>query len=162
VPLIRAERLALERAVDLREQLGIEGAEVRVGRTHWLASRGGRLQVLRMIPVLEATPETFDELVLNPKDELVVVYFWGPDCPNCEFFASRFSHVLEKLGDVPARIVKVNAYEHDALGTRFAIFGIPQFHLFRDGKRLGKMSEFRGDDFFVGVISEHLPGTCKC
>lgn len=115
-----------------------------------------------MIPVLEATPDTFDELVLSPKGELVVVYFWGPDCPNCEFFASRFSHVLEKLGDVPARIVKVNAYDHDALGTRFAIFGIPQFHLFRDGKRLGKMSEFRGDDFFVGVIREHLPGTCKC
>jgi hypothetical protein len=37
-----------------------------------------------------------------------------------------------------------------------------QFHLFRDGVRLGKMSEFRGDDFFVGVIREHLPGTCRC
>ncbi len=115
-----------------------------------------------MILVLEATPETFDELVLHPKGELVVVYFWGPDCPNCDFFASRFPHVVEKLGDVPARIVKVNAYDHDALGTRFAIFGIPQFHLFLDGRRLGKMSEFRGDDFFVGVIREHLPGTCRC
>jgi thioredoxin 1 len=79
-----------------------------------------------MIPVLDATPETFDELVLAPRDELVIVYFRGPDCPNCEFFASRFPHVREKLGDVPARIVKVNAYAHDTLGTRFAIFGIPQ------------------------------------
>jgi thiol-disulfide isomerase/thioredoxin len=109
-----------------------------------------------LIPVFQATPSTFDALVLEPRDELVVLYFWGPDCPNCDFFASRLPTVLEQLGDVAARLVKVNAYEHDALATRFAIYGIPQFFLYRDGKRLGKMSEFRGDAFFVQVIREHL------
>ena len=82
-----------------------------------------------MIPVHHATPETFDGLVLTPRDELVVVYFWGPQCPNCEFFASRLPAVLEQLGDVPARLVK----------------------------RIGKMSEFRGDAFFLGVLRDQLP-----
>ncbi|MCA9573970.1 MAG: thioredoxin family protein [Polyangiales bacterium] len=109
-----------------------------------------------MIPVHHATPETFDTLVLEPRDTLVIVYFWGPDCPNCEFFASRLPHLLELLGEVPARLVKVNAYEHDALATRFALFGIPQFFLYRNGARLGKMSEFRGDAFFVQVVRDHL------
>ena len=86
-----------------------------------------------------------------------MLYFWGPDCPNCEFFASRLPTVLEQLGDVRARLVKVNAYEHDALATRFALYGIPQFYLYRDGKRLGKMSEFRGDAFFLQVLRDHLP-----
>lgn len=110
-----------------------------------------------MIAVHHATPETFDALVLEPAGELVVLYFWGPDCPNCEFFASRLPAVLEQLGDVRARLVKVNAYEHDALATRFALYGIPQFYLYRDGKRLGKMSEFRGDAFFLQVLRDHLP-----
>ena len=82
-----------------------------------------------MIPVHNATPATFDELVFHPRDELVVLYFWGPDCPNCDFFATRLPGLLEALGDVKARLVKVNAYEHDELGTRFAIYGIPQFFL---------------------------------
>ncbi|MEM9072065.1 MAG: thioredoxin family protein [Myxococcota bacterium] len=111
----------------------------------------------RMISVLHATPETFEELALAPRGELVIVYFWGPDCPNCDFFASRFDGLRQALGDVSARIVKVNAYEHDELGRRYAIFGIPQFHLFRDGEHLGKMSEFRGDAFWLAVVREHLP-----
>ena len=76
---------------------------------------------------------------------------------NCEFFASRLPAVLEQLGDVPARLVKVNAYEHDSLATRFGLYGIPQFFLYRDGKRIGKMSEFRGDAFFLGVLRDQLP-----
>ena len=31
------------------------------------------------------TPETFDAQLAQPG--LVVAYFWGPECPNCEVFA---------------------------------------------------------------------------
>lgn len=109
--------------------------------------------------LLDATPDTFDALVYDASGLLVVVYFWGPDCPNCDFFASRFPKLLDALEGEPIRIVKVNAYEHDAIATRHAIFGIPQFHLFREGQRIGKMSEFRGDAFFTAVLREHLPAS---
>lgn len=109
------------------------------------------------IPILDATEADFDALVLAPRGELVVVDFWGPGCPNCDVFAAAAPRLLKALGEVPMRVVKVNAYEHEALATRFGLVGIPTFLLFRDGKRLGRMIEYRGADFWLAVVREHLP-----
>jgi thiol-disulfide isomerase/thioredoxin len=109
----------------------------------------------------DATPETFDSLVLEPRGELVLVDFWGPDCPNCEVFAAAEPALLAELGDVPMRIVKVNAYAYEDLAKRFGLFGIPTFFLFRDGKQLGRMAQYYGREYFLGVIRDHLPGGQK-
>lgn len=109
------------------------------------------------IPIVHATEATFDALVLAPKGRLVIVYFWGTDCPNCEVFAAALPSILEALGDVPATLVKVDAYTEVALATRFGLYGIPVFYLFRDGEKLGRMSEFRGRAFFLDVLRENLP-----
>lgn len=111
------------------------------------------------VAVYTATPETFDALVLEPAHELVVVYFWGPQCPNCEVFAAHLDDVLRDLQGTPMRLVKVNAYAHEELATRYAVFGIPAFYLFRDGKKIGRMSEFRGRRFFVAVVREQAAAT---
>ena len=50
------------------------------------------------IPIHDATPETFDALVMEPRDELVVVDFWGPNCPNCEVFARAAPGLLQSSG----------------------------------------------------------------
>jgi thiol-disulfide isomerase/thioredoxin len=110
-----------------------------------------------MLPIFDATPETFDRLALEPRNELVVVDFWGPGCPNCDVFAEAAPSLLQELGDAPVRIVKVNAYEHESLARRFALFGIPTFLLFRDGKLLGRMSQYYGREYWLGVIRERLP-----
>jgi thiol-disulfide isomerase/thioredoxin len=109
------------------------------------------------IPITDATPGTFDALVNGAPDELVVVDFWGPKCPNCEAFAAAAPALLQALGDAPVRIVKVNAYEHEELARRFGLVGIPAFLLFRRGKLLGRMSEYYGRDYWLAVIREHLP-----
>lgn len=108
-------------------------------------------------PIQDATPEDFDAQVLAPRGELVVVDFWGPDCPNCEAFAREAPALLETLAGERIRIVKVNAYAHFDLARRFGLFGIPTFLLFRDGKLLGKMSQYYGRAYFLGVIRDHLP-----
>jgi thioredoxin 1 len=105
----------------------------------------------------EANTETFDVLVLEPRGELVVVDFWGPGCPNCDIYAEAEPALLSELEDVPLRVVKVNAYEHEELARRFGLFGIPTFLLFRDGKLLGKMSQYYGKEYWLGVIRDHLP-----
>ncbi len=105
----------------------------------------------------EATPETFDALVLQPQGELVVVDFWGEGCPNCEVYAAAEPSLLSELEGAPLRVVKVNAYQHEALALRFGLFGIPTFLLFRDGKLLGKMSQYYGREYWLGVVREHLP-----
>jgi len=108
-------------------------------------------------PLVDATPEDFDAKVLAPRGVLVLVDFWGPDCPNCEAFAREAPALLEALAEERVCVVKVNAYAHFDLARRFGLFGIPTFLLFRDGKLLGKMSQYYGREYFLGVIRDHLP-----
>lgn len=109
------------------------------------------------IPILHADAQSFEREVVQHRGNLVIAYFWGPDCPNCEVFATHLPSMLEELGDVPARLVKVNAYAETELARRFGLYGIPAFVLFRDGRKLGRMSEFRSRSFFLDVLRENLP-----
>lgn len=104
-----------------------------------------------------ATPESFDELI-GAQDVLVVVYFWGPDCPNCEVFARDLPELLEAIPQTGVRLVKVNAYEYPELARRFALFGIPAFVLFKDGKKLGMMRQYNGREYWTAVVTEHTQG----
>lgn len=109
------------------------------------------------IPIETATPDTFDELIAA-QDVLVVVYFWGPDCPNCEIFARDLPGLLQEIPQHGVRLVKVNAYEHPELARRFALFGIPGFLLFKNGKKLGAMRQYNGREFWRTVITEQANG----
>ena len=104
------------------------------------------------MPTEIATPETFDALT-QTQGALMVFYFWGPDCPNCEIFARDLPGLLTEL-PAGVRVVKVDAYEYPELATRFGIFGIPSFVLFKDGKKLGMMRQYNGREFWKTVIAE--------
>jgi thioredoxin 1 len=108
--------------------------------------------------VTDATPEEFDGLLARNSAALVVLYMWGPNCPNCDFFATRLPHVVRALAGSNVHFVKVDVYAHPELARRYGVHGIPHFLLFREGRRLGRMSEFRGDAFFTQVIRENLAG----
>ena len=99
----------------------------------------------------EATPATFDQLAARPG--LVVVYFWGPDCPSCEIFARDLPGLLETLPP-GVQVVKVDAYQYPELATRQALFGIPAFVLFRDGRKLGMMRQYHGREYWTRVVAE--------
>lgn len=87
-----------------------------------------------------------------------MVDFWGTDCPNCDAFAADVPALIEALGDVPLRIVRVDAYSHSSLAERFGLYGIPTFLLIRDGKLLGMMSQYYGKKYWLEVVREQLPG----
>lgn len=99
------------------------------------------------------TPENLDGFIAAGADQLVVLYFWGPECPNCEVFARDLPELLEAL---PANVtvVKTNAYEHPELARRFALFGIPAFILFKGGRKLGMMRQYYGREYWQAVIDE--------
>lgn len=103
-----------------------------------------------------ATPENFDGLITQPG--LVVAYFWGHDCPNCEIFARDFPELLQGL-PAGVKVVKINAYDHPDLAQRFGLFGIPAFILFRDGKKLGMMRQYYGREYWSTVIAENAQAT---
>jgi thioredoxin-like negative regulator of GroEL len=104
--------------------------------------------------VIEATPSNFEAEVFNETGNLVLVYFWGPQCPNCEVFARHLPGLLPELEKLKVKLVKVNAYQHEDLATRFGLHGIPTFLLMKQGKLLGRMTSFNGDEFFLQVIRE--------
>ena len=104
--------------------------------------------------MIEAVPSNFDAEVLGEASRLVLVYFWGPECPNCEVFARHLPNLTPELERLDVKTVKVNAYEHQELATRFGLHGIPTFLLFTAGKLLGRMTSFSGDEFFLSVIRE--------
>ena len=99
-----------------------------------------------------ATPDTFDGLIASP-GPLVVAYFWGPDCPNCDVFAKDLPGLLAQVPP-GVRLLKVNAYEHVELARRFALFGIPAFVLFKDGHKLGMMRQYHGREYWSRVVAE--------
>ncbi len=100
-----------------------------------------------------ATPETFDALITG-SGELVVAYFWGPDCPNCEVFARDLPQLMADVADINVRFVKTNAYEHPELARRFGIAGIPSFVLFKGDKKLGMMRQYYGREYWARVVTE--------
>jgi thioredoxin-like negative regulator of GroEL len=102
-------------------------------------------------------PEGLERLLASERDVLVVVYMRGPDCPNCDFFATRLPGLLSELDGAPLLLAKIDVYAHPEVARKYGVYGIPHFLLFRDGRRLGKMSEFRGDAFWLSVVREHLP-----
>ena len=106
-------------------------------------------------PLVDLTPAELDARLSAPGSRLLIVYLWGPDCPNCVIFKRSLPRVLERLEDVEADLVAVDVYAHPEVASRYGVMGIPHFVLFKDGKKLGKMSEFRGESYFSSVVREN-------
>jgi len=110
---------------------------------------------LALPEVLDVGPEQLDAHIAQEK-RLVVVYMWGPDCPNCVIFKRQLPGLLKELSGAPVVLLKIDVYAHPEVARRYAVYGIPHFLLFKGGVRLGKMSEFRGDAFWLAVVKEKL------
>jgi len=102
----------------------------------------------------DISPSELDELLARPSPRLLVLYLWGPDCPNCVIFKRSLPALLPALETLPVDFVSLDAYAHPEVARRFAVYGIPHFLLFKNGKKLGKMSEFRGEEFWLAVVRE--------
>ncbi len=79
--------------------------------------------------VIEATAETFDELI---QTEYAMVDFYGDHCGACAFTAPFFREVSDDLAMI--RFIKVNTTRYPEFTKRFDISGIPVFLCFRNGE----------------------------
>lgn len=99
----------------------------------------------------------FDEKIQSVQsDELVCVFFWGHDCPNCEVAKKVLVDRKTDVDLLKMKWFQANIYEDFELATRFGLFGIPVFLFFRNQKKLGKISPFPGFDPFYEAVSKLL------
>jgi len=105
--------------------------------------------------LVDVTPNDLDSRLESADTRLLIVYLWGPDCPNCIVFKRSLPQLLARLSDVNADLVALDVYAHPQVASRFGVMGIPHFLLFKRGKKLGKMSEFRGESYWAAVVREH-------
>lgn len=106
--------------------------------------------------VTTVTPEELDARLAARDDRLIVLYLWGPDCPNCVIFKRHLPALLAELQDADFSLLMLDVYAHPEVARRYGVFGIPHFLLFKGGSKIGKMSEFRGERFWSSVVREHL------
>ncbi|UOF00947.1 thioredoxin family protein [Bdellovibrio reynosensis] len=99
-------------------------------------------------------PDTFDSKLEQHANELVGVFFWGHDCPNCEVAKKMIHQDSSDVKSLGLKWFHVNTYEDFDLATRFGLHGIPTFIFFYQGKRLGKISPFPGMTPFMTALRE--------
>lgn len=87
-------------------------------------------------------------------NQLVCVFFWGHDCPNCEIAKKVLVDRKMDVDNLKMKWYQANIYEDFELATRFGLFGIPVFMFFKNGKKLGKISPFPGFDPFYEAVSK--------
>lgn len=97
-------------------------------------------------------PANFDECVAASGDALVVVFFWGVQCFNCEIAKKAMLANPERIKALGLRWFHSNIYEHRELGQRFALHGVPSWFFFYHGKKLGRATGWHGIGEFEGAV----------
>jgi len=81
---------------------------------------------------LDADPDTFDSIV-NSVTVPVLVDFWAGWCQPCRMAAPIVKKVAEQMAG-KAVVLKVDTEKHPSLASRFAVQGIPNFLVLKNGK----------------------------
>ncbi|CAG8722713.1 11765_t:CDS:2 [Dentiscutata erythropus] len=98
--------------------------------------------ILQSGKVVEATSQSFQKLVLNAK-EPVIVDFYADWCGPCKLLAPILHRIVTDNKKVT--LVKVNTDENQDLTEKYKITGLPTVYSFHKGKPI---------EHFIGVKSE--------
>ncbi|WP_448167999.1 thioredoxin family protein [Burkholderia ambifaria] len=98
-------------------------------------------------------PDTFDAGVAGAGDALVVVFFWGVDCFNCEIAKKAMLAQPDAIRALGLKWFHCNVYEYPELGRRFGLHGVPTWFFFHCGKRLGRATGWHGLAQFQAAVS---------
>jgi len=98
-------------------------------------------------------PDTFDAGVAGAGDALVVVFFWGVDCFNCEIAKKAMLAQPDAIRALGLKWFHCNVYEYPELGRRFGLHGVPTWFFFHRGKRLGRATGWHGLAQFQAAVS---------
>lgn len=87
-----------------------------------------------------------------------ILFLWGENCPNCEIakkvLLDRKNEALElgKNSGLEVRWFHANVYENFEWAHRYGLQGIPHFIIFKNGRKIGRISPFPGWEPFSEAI----------
>ena len=105
-------------------------------------------------PAMKLTEENFDRVVSGPKP--VFVDYWAVWCGPCRVMDPVVNKLAAKYGD---KVVfgKVNVDEEMNISSKYQVFSIPTFMIFRNGQPIdaviGAVGESSLEKFIAGAIS---------
>ncbi|MDG6989860.1 MAG: thioredoxin [Nitrososphaerota archaeon] len=103
---------------------------------------------------MKLTEENFDRVVSGPKP--VFVDYWAVWCGPCRVMDPVVNKLAAKYGD---KVVfgKVNVDEEMNISSKYQVFSIPTFMIFRNGQPIdaviGAVGESSLEKFIAGAIS---------
>ncbi len=92
--------------------------------------------------LLELNEKNFDDVVARGKP--VLVDFWASWCGPCQFMSPIFDKLHKKHAEKMV-FARLNVDENQGIATRFDVYAIPTFIVFKDGKAI---------DRAVGAVGE--------
>ena len=91
----------------------------------------------------EVTDENFDTEILK-SDKTILVDFWAEWCPPCKAMLPIVEKIAESVDD-SVKIIKVNVEQAPNISSKYGIYSIPTFLIFKQGEETERM---------IGAVSE--------
>lgn len=106
------------------------------------------------MPIIKLTKDQWGTEVLQAKEKLVVVEFWGETCPKCQALAPQY----EQLAEDPAfhgsvKFCSVNTTSNRMLAISQKVMSQPTVIVFRDGVQV---TRFAREMFTIHALREVL------
>jgi thioredoxin-like negative regulator of GroEL len=109
--------------------------------------------------LLEMRPTTasgFDRALADAGDALVVVYFWGDACFNCDQFKKSATIKAAEIRELGLHWLQADVYADSGLRRRFALHGVPTFYVFHRSRRIGRITSWPGIAAFTQAMRKQL------
>ena len=102
--------------------------------------------------LVELSEKNFDDIIARGKP--VLVDFWASWCGPCQFMLPIFDKLAKKYND---RMVfaRLNVDDNQSIATRFDVYAIPTFMVFRDGKAIDRAIGAVGEAGLEGLIKKN-------
>lgn len=107
-------------------------------------------------PIQELKIENLNAWIAEPGAK--ILFLWGENCPNCEVAKSVLTENKTEVDiwrkNQGIKWYHASVYENFDWAHRFGLKGIPHFMVYKDHRKIGKISPFPGWEPFREAIEK--------